>query len=145
MSLMTKIKEFFKGKNESNKQSDLKKELEKMREQVEDLKNQVEDLDNRNQDLTSKMEATTKLRPMVKIEDLTTHFKEVITKLNRQPPTDGENYVILEQLEAEIKGGLDVKDGIQLSQVLPHELTPQNISSIRFTLRPTSVIKIVKE
>ena len=164
--LEIKVNKLSEIENKINKISDLEIELKKVTfekeayiqeikkvdavnkekdSQISQLKSELANVIKKNQELTNVLETTVKLRPVMKIEDLTSHFKEVITKLNKQQPAEGEAGVVIEQLEAEIKGGLDLKEGVQLSQILPQELSPQNVSSVKFTLRPTTPIKIAKD
>lgn len=108
------------------------------------LKEEISDLRAKNQDLINDIENMYQERPKMKINDLTNHFKEVINKINTSEIKSGEAGVMIENLEVEIKGGMDMTDDLYLTQIPGQQLSPESISRIKFSLRPTPTIKIAE-
>jgi regulator of replication initiation timing len=51
----------------------------------------------------------------------------------------------VEDFHVELKGGVDVVGGVGFMPVSGDQLTPESVSTIRFTLRPSAKIKILEE
>lgn len=106
------------------------------------------DLSVRNAELQKQLDANSQSRPRIGVEKLLEQFRNNLDGINKAATEakTGENRgVIVEQMEVEVKGGLDLQGGIQLTQLLPQEVTPESVSTVRFSLRPVSTIKIVEE
>jgi hypothetical protein len=108
------------------------------------LKEEIADLRAKNQDLVNNIEDLYQERPKMKINDLTNHFKEVINKINKSETKSGEAGVMIENLEVEIKGGMDMTDDLYLTQIPGQQLSPESISRVKFSLKPTPTIKIAE-
>lgn len=84
--------------------------------------------------------------PKIAIQELVTQFKSDIDKINRDvlanPTLAG---MLVDSVEVEVKGGIDVSQGVRFSQ-LPHgELTGASASTFRFNLKPSAVVRIVDD
>jgi hypothetical protein len=99
-------------------------------------------------DLNRALEAATKVRPAIKIDELIGQLRTSLETLNeeaRQGPQQDRSQLLVEQFEVEIKGAIDLKEGFKLAQLQGQEISPQSVSTIRFALRPVPVITIVDD
>lgn len=115
---------------------------------ISQLQSEVAALSQKNLDITKALNDVTKVRPTIKVEELARQLGEAVQTLNneaKQKAKEGKAQVLVDQFEVEIKGGIDVKDGIRLTQLQGQELSPQSVSTIRFALRQVPVITIVDE
>jgi DNA repair exonuclease SbcCD ATPase subunit len=100
----------------------------------------------KNTALQKQLDAVSQSRPRIGVADLLQQFRNNLDGINKAVTEGREKRgVVVDQMEVEVKGGLELKEGIQLTQLLPQEVTPASVSTIRFSLRPTSTIKIVEE
>lgn len=106
-------------------------ELSKLNQQVLDLKLELDQLRT--------------VRPMIKIDALARQMREEVENLNNEITKEGRPRIMVDQFEVEIKGGLDFKDGICITQLQGQELSPDSVSTIKFALRTAPVIKIVDD
>lgn len=106
------------------------------------LKAELATLMEENQRLTVKLDEHITKRPTMNVADISNSFKRVLVNINEQQAKD---HVMIENMEVEVKGGISLDGGVVMQQMLPGELTPQNVSTIRFTLRPVSTIKVDEE
>lgn len=109
---------------------------------------QLGELLAKNTALQKQLDALSQSRPRIGVENLLEQFRNNLDGINKAVTegTEGEKRrVVVDQMEVEVKGGLELKGGIHLTQLLPQEVTPASVSTIRFSLRPTSTIKIVEE
>lgn len=97
---------------------------------------------------TNTFEDANKERPMIKVDDLTRQLCEIVETINNeatQKSIENKPKILVDQFEVEIKAGIDVKDGIHLTQLQGPELSPQSVSTIKFSLRQAPVITIVDD
>jgi seryl-tRNA synthetase len=115
---------------------------------VQQFQNQLAELVSKNKELQDKIDNINKAIPRMKINQLVEGFRSQVAEINKavltrqvpdQPP------VLVEQMEVEVKGGLDVSEGLQFAQLRPDQLGPGSVSSVRFTLRPASIVKLVDD
>lgn len=132
-----------------------KKELEKSAASIKEkdmtisqLQSEVAALAQKNLDFTKALDDLTKARPMIKVQELACQIREAVETVNNEAKRklkEGEAQVLVDQFEVEIKGGIDVKDGIRLTQLQGQEISPQSVSTIKFALRQVPTVKIVDE
>jgi uncharacterized FAD-dependent dehydrogenase len=123
----------------------LQKELEA---KLLTAQSKLADLSLKNAELQKQLDTVSQSRPHIGVDKLLEQFRnnlDAINKVGTEARTGGKRSVVVEQMEVEVKGGLDLQGGIQLTQLLPQEVTPESVSTIRFSLRPASTIKIVDE
>jgi predicted RNase H-like nuclease (RuvC/YqgF family) len=106
------------------------------------LKAELATLLEENQRMTVKLDEHITKRPAMNVMDISNSFKRVLVNINEQQAKD---HVMIENMEVEVKGGISLDGGVVMQQMLPGELTPQSVSTIRFTLRPVSTIKVDEE
>jgi hypothetical protein len=122
--------------------------LKETRFQLASAESKLGDALARNLELQKQLDALSQTRPQMGVEKLVEQFRTSLDGINKavMETKDAEKRgVVVEQMEVEIKGGLDLQQGIQLTQLLPQEVTPASVSTIRFSLRPVSTIKIVED
>jgi hypothetical protein len=132
-----------------------KLELEKSTSAIKDrdlkisqLQADIAVLTQKNLDFTKTIGDTEKARPMIKVDDLARQLGDAIQTINEEAKKkliEGKAHVLVDQFEVEIKGGIDVKDGIRLTQLQGQELNSESVSTIRFALKQIPVITIVDE
>ncbi|MEN3367928.1 MAG: hypothetical protein V7609_71 [Verrucomicrobiota bacterium] len=108
----------------------------------------VGELSAKNIELQKKLDAISQSRPRIGVETLLEQFRNNLDGINKAVTEAGSGEkrgVVVDQMEVEVKGGLELEGGIQLTQLHPQEVTPASVSTIRFSLRPASTIKIVEE
>lgn len=115
---------------------------------ISQLQSEVATLVQKNIDLEKALDDIKKVRPKMKVEDVARQLSKELETLRseaQQKSTEGTPSVMVDQIEVEIKGGIDLKDGVHLTQLLAQEVSPQTVSTVKFVLRPMPVIKIVDE
>ena len=82
--------------------------------------------------------------PKMKIEDFAKTVRSAVEKLNGEinPDLGGMR---IDSMEVELKSGVDITDGVKLTQLGPAMLSPESVSTFRFTLHPAVAIKIAEE
>jgi hypothetical protein len=86
--------------------------------------------------------------PKIKVDQLVVAFRDQVAQMNKavlSEPRPDHQPVMVEQMDVELKGGLDVSSGLQFVQLRPEQLSAASVSTVRFTLRPGSTIKIVDD
>lgn len=87
--------------------------------------------------------------PAIKVDDLTTTFKETLKSMQRETgkaEKPGETGYIIDKFEVEMKAGLDLRDGgIKLVQPAAAELKPESLSTVRVSFKAKPKIKIAEE
>lgn len=127
------------------------KELEKISADLKEKDNIIARLNQQIAVLlvkTAATETSTAPRPMIKIDDLARQLCSTIETLNneaRQKSTVSQPKIVVDQLEVEIKAGIDVQNGIHLTQLQGQELSPQSVSTVKFALRQAPVLKIAED
>jgi hypothetical protein len=109
---------------------------------------ELADLSVKNAELQKQLDTISQSRPRIGVEKILEQFRSNLDAINNavtETRTGEKRGVIVDEMEVEVKGGLDLQGEIQLTQLLPQEVTAESVSTIRFSLRPTSTIKIVEE
>lgn len=99
-------------------------------------------------DLKRQLEESRAARPSAKVDDIARHLRSVVTVLEAEAREDnraGKPSVLVEALEIEIRGGITLKDGVHITELLPQEIRPESVSKMRIALRPLTTIKIADE
>ena len=109
---------------------------------------QIAKLSEANLDLQNRLNDAINTAPKIKVDQLVVAFRDQVAQMNQavlSEPRADHQPVMVEQMEVELKGGLDVSSGLQFVQLRPEQLSPASVSTVRFTLRPGSTIKIVDD
>jgi hypothetical protein len=116
--------------------------------EISKLKSDMVVLNQKVLDLTKSLDDAAKSRPMIEVGELTRQLKGSIETLNneaKQKSKDGTSQIMIDQFDVEIKGGLDLKDGLRITQLQGPELSPLSVSTIRFALKPVPIVTIVDD
>lgn len=128
---------------------------------------QVAKLAEEKQDLQQQIQASKAQRPALKVDDLVNQFGAALgtANLSLQDVAQGSEArpkgplmgaaspakpqaapLIVERMEVEVKGGVsfDETGQVMVSSFQNHELSPENASTLRFTLRPLTKVKAVE-
>ncbi len=108
------------------------------------LKKELRTVVQKNIRLEKELERLKRVRPMLKVDNLAGHIRSSMEKLNEEA-RKGRVRTVIDSLEVEIKGGVSLKDGVHITQLLPDETAPESVSTIRLVMRPAPNIKIVDE
>lgn len=101
-----------------------------------------------NQDLRRQFDDAAKLQPKIRIDSLVNQFRSDIEKINREALAQvntNAQAMIVDNLEVELKGGIDVSEGVRISQLPDSALNAQSVSTLRFKLKPLTVIRMVDD
>lgn len=106
---------------------------------------QIAELSNTNLALQAQLDKLTVERPKIAVDDLVRQFSSGIEKLNTEARKIGGSAIFVDNLEVEIKGGIDVADGLRITQLPESAISAESVSTLRFTLKPSAVIRMVDD
>ena len=89
-----------------------------------------------------------KVQPKIRIDSLVNQFRGDIEKINREALAQvntNAQAMIVDNLEVEVKGGIDVSEGVRITQLPDSALSAQSVSTLRFKLKPLTVIRMVDD
>ena len=104
----------------------------------------IAELVGANADLRGKLEAATLVPPRISVETLVAQFRTDVEKINHDARLTARGMVV-DNLEVEIKGGIDVTKGVCLTQLPAHVLDAQSASTLRFSLKPAATLRMVDD
>ena len=99
----------------------------------------------RIQELSDKLVQFQTSTPKIGVQDLVNHFKSNIDLINADVISRKTSGMLVDSVEVEVRGGIDVSDGLHITQLPPSALGVQSVSVLKFNLRPTSALKIVED
>ena len=99
----------------------------------------------RNQRLAAELEQIKTQTAKIGIQDLVGQVKQGVDRINSEVIAKKTPGMLVEGVEVEVRGGIDVKDGLQITQLPASALAEHSVSVLRFQLRPSSPLKIVDE
>jgi seryl-tRNA synthetase len=126
---------------------------------------QVAKLAEEKQDLERQLQASKAQRPTLKVDDLVSQFGAALGVANLSLQETAEKPdaplkgpfgaapakpqaapLMVEHMEVEVKGGVSFDEAgqVMVSGFQNHELSPENASTLRFTLRPLTKVKVVE-
>ena len=104
---------------------------------------EVESAKARIADLLGKIEPGNVPRPKIKVDQLVNGLRTQIEGINAEIiKARVGGAMLVDGCEVEIKGGLDVSDGIQLVTLAESALGADTVSTLRFALRPAPVLRV---
>lgn len=101
-----------------------------------------------NQDMRRQLDDAAKVQPKIRIDSLVNQFRGDIEKINREALAQvntNAQAMIVDNLEVEVKGGIDVSEGVRITQLPDSALSAQSVSTLRFKLKPLTVIRMVDD
>ena len=99
----------------------------------------------RSQRLAAELEQIKTQTARIGIQDLVGQVKQGVDRINSEVIAKKTPGMLVEGVEVEVRGGIDVKDGLQITQLPASALAEHSVSLLKFTLRPSSPLKIVDE
>jgi FtsZ-binding cell division protein ZapB len=99
----------------------------------------------RVQDLSEKLKALQTATPKIGVQDLVGQFKTNIDRINADVLSQKTSGMLVDSVEVEVRGGIDVADGLHITQLPASALGVQSVSVLKFNLKPASVLKIVDD
>lgn len=99
----------------------------------------------RVQELNDKLAQITIKVPKIGVQDLVSQFKGNIDRINADVISRKTTGMLVDSVEVEVRGGIDVSDGLHITQLPSSALGEASVSVLKFSLRPTSALKIVEE
>jgi chromosome segregation ATPase len=124
----------------------LRQDLAAANDNMAGVKRELEFAKARIADLLGKIEPANVPRPKMKVDQLVNGLRTQIESLNAEAirkKVDGS--MLVEGCEVEIKGGLDVSDGVQLVTLAESVLGANTVSTLRFVLRPAPAVRIADD
>ena len=86
--------------------------------------------------------------PRLSFNAIVDNFRQSVADLNVKAvaAANGDEIpVFVDDLQVELRAGLDVADGLHIVPLAGAQLTPESVSTVRFTLRPSPRIQIVED
>lgn len=99
----------------------------------------------RVQELNDKLAQITIKVPKIGVQDLVSQFKGNIDRINADVISRKTTGMLVDSVEVEVRGGIDVSDGLHITQLPSSALGEASVSVLKFSLRPTSALKIVED
>ena len=93
---------------------------------------------------STKLDAATLVPPRITVENLVAQFRTDVEKINHDARLTVRGMVV-DNLEVEIKGGIDVTKGVCLTQLPANVLDAQSASTLRFSLKPAATLRMVDD
>ena len=79
------------------------------------------------------------------MQDLVSQFKVNVDRINADVLSQKTSGMLVDSVEVEVRGGIDVQDGLHITQLPASALGVQSVSVLKFNLKPASVLKIVDD
>ncbi len=83
--------------------------------------------------------------PKISVQDLVSQVKTHIDLVNNEVISRKTDGMLVDNVEVEVRGGIDISSGLRISQLPAEALGAASASVLRFTLRPSSPLKIVED
>lgn len=96
-------------------------------------------------DLTKQLERVTVNRPKIAVDDLVRQFSGSVERINADARKAGGTAFLVDNLRVEIKAGIDVSNGLRLSQLPESAIGVESVSTLSFALTPNAIIRIVDD
>jgi predicted nuclease with TOPRIM domain len=113
---------------------------------VQKLKETLASEASRAQNLADRLKELETATPKIGVHSLVTQFKGDIDKINREVLANrAVAGMLVDNVEVEVRGGIDVSQGLQITQLPPGQLNAVSASTIRFNLKPSAVVRIVDD
>ncbi|MFO0826981.1 MAG: hypothetical protein U0572_02440 [Phycisphaerales bacterium] len=85
-------------------------------------------------------------RPQMAIQDVLSALGTQLSSVNAASPSSEQPFAgqfVVERLEVELKGGINLESGVSVVPPQGADLTPENASTIRFSIRPSVNLRVV--
>ncbi|GEM_PF-5926264 len=99
----------------------------------------------RVQELSDKIAQAAIAVPKIGVQDLVGQFKGNIDRINADVISRKSTGMLVDSVEVEVRGGIDVTDGLQITQLPASALGVASVSVLKFNLRPTTALRIVED
>lgn len=99
----------------------------------------------RVQELTEQLQRLQAAPPKIGVQDLVSQFKGNIDRINADVITQKVPGMLVDSVEVEVRGGIDVQGGLHITQLPASALGEQSVSVLRFNLKPATVLRIVDD
>jgi hypothetical protein len=100
---------------------------------------------SRVQVLSEQLKALELSPAKIGVQDLVSQFKGNIDRINAEVVNQKAPGMLVDSVEVEVRGGIDVQDGLHITQLPASALGAQSVSLLKFNLRPASALKIVDD
>ncbi|GMV24079.1 MAG: hypothetical protein AMXMBFR58_01100 [Phycisphaerae bacterium] len=117
-----------------------------LNEQMSLAADRLASLQGQLDDARAKLNATTK--PKIGVSSMLSALGEQLISVNKASPTADQPFAgkfVVERLEVELKGGFDLSEGIGVVPPTGDDLTPENASTIRFSIRPNVELRAIDD
>jgi len=125
-----------------NQNIELKVRLQKETEQLEGIKRDYVKLQEVHKELEDRFVHITEKLSSISFDDLTIQFKDAVESFNKKLEGDNEQSYFIDNLDIELKTGLEYGNKLKLVQALAKKDRKENISTIKFSLKPKTNLKI---
>ena len=99
----------------------------------------------RTQELRERLDKVNINLPKISVQDLVGQFKGNIDRINAEVINRKTEGMLVDSVQVEVRGGIDVSSGLFISQLPASALDANSASVLRFNLRPSSPLKIVED
>jgi chromosome segregation ATPase len=88
-------------------------------------------------------------RPSIDFSSLAGQLNSSLLQINEQARRgvkEGKPQFVVDGLDMEVKGNIDLNTGqLRMAQLMPHETSDKSVSTLRFSLKPLPIIRIVED
>jgi TolA-binding protein len=113
--------------------------------EIASLRKELATQAGRVQELSDKLVKIETTVPRIGVQDLVSQFKGNIDRINADVLTRKTTGMLVDSVEVEVRGGIDVSDGLHITQLPAAALAAESVSVIKFNLKPSSALRIVDE
>jgi hypothetical protein len=113
--------------------------------ELESVRKELATQAGRVNELSDKLAALQAAPPKIGVQELVNHFKTNIDSINADVISQKASGMLVDSVEVEVRGGIDVQDGLHITQLPASALGVQSVSVLKFNLRPSSALKIVDD
>ena len=113
--------------------------------EAEALRRELALQSDRVRDLAGQLEQAGTRLPRIGVQELVGQFRSQIERANADVLAQPGRGLLVDSVEVEVRGGLDVDGGLHLTQLPASALGAQGVSTLRFNLRPAATVRVVDD
>lgn len=113
--------------------------------EAQDLRKALATEVNRGRELAERLDKLGANQPKISVQDLVLQVKTHIDLVNAEVASNKTEGMRVDNVEVEVRGGIDLSNGLRISQLPAEALGAASASVLRFHLRPAAALKIVED
>ena len=113
--------------------------------ELEATKSALAEQVNLGRALSEQLAQATQQLPKIGVQALVGQFRQQIDQVNAGVLAQAGGGMLVDSVEVEVRGGLDVDGGLHLTQLPGSALSAAALSTLRFNLRPAATLRIADD